>query len=83
MIMKNINIKNIIRLLRIIMKIIKNNYKEIICLKLEILIVEIIKIKVEIIPPQLIILLVSILSLHLYILLLYHFLYHFLSNLLI
>lgn len=33
---------------------INNNYKEIICLKLEILIVEMIKIKVEIIPPQLI-----------------------------
>lgn len=33
---------------------INNNYKEIICLKLEILIVKMIKIKVEIIPPQLI-----------------------------
>lgn len=37
-----------------ILGILKNNYEEIICLKLEILIVRIIKIKVEIIPLQLI-----------------------------
>lgn len=61
---------------------INNNYKEIICLKLEILIVEITKIKVEIMPQQLITLFLNfILQFHL--LFLHHFLHHFLLNFLI
>ena len=62
---------------------INNNYKEIICLKLEILIVKIIKIKVEIIPPQLITLFLLNFVLQFHLLFLYHFLHHFLSNFLI
>lgn len=62
---------------------INNNYREIICLKLEILIVKIIKIKVEIIPPQLITLFLLNFVLQFHLLFLHHFLHHFLLNFLI
>lgn len=61
----------------------KNNYKEIICLKLEILIVRMIKIKVEIIPLQLITFFLLNFVLQFHLLFLYYFLHHFLSNFLI
>lgn len=81
---KGISITIIIMILIITMiGILKNNYKEIICLKLEILIVRIIKIKVEIIPPQLITLFLLNFVLQFHLLFLYHFLHHFLSNFLI